>query len=414
MDWPWKKKAKPPVPSSTEPWTGDHADAAQIDFYVSGTEPIDRAQFLLLDQQVQGLVSAFFQMAKDAVATRNRHGLLKAWRFAQQHVASRAETNKLAFMSVPDHQRAMADQGAVFLKEAAALFSPKSLIMVNGQQVISTRHGGGLWYLGQMTLVVLNPVHKTREIQTESGGGKKVTVKKTVVTIDPGLFDDFIKLTPDGIVISNPDLGSDEFLVPWSQADTLIISTNATMLVDPVNSYIRPMFKGLAQSQWIPFGTITIKDRQSGNMLVTALMMHPDKFKDKLQTLIKKMKPHSVSPNRVDPVAPIDLEMFMGALPSGVREDIMDMMGMDGRAKQHRFKHTLGTRMFTFRGAEYADEDTMRAEIEKAMKAIIREVDPNIRRERLQALKDLAEKVKPFAGTLLKKVLDRVTSMKVK
>lgn len=414
MDWPWKKKAKPPVPTSTAAWAGDRAEAAQIDFYVTAAGAMDRSQFLLLDKEVQGLISAFFQMAKESATTKNRHGLLKAWRFAQQHVSSRAETNRMAFMTVPEHQRAMADQGVAFVKEATALFGSKSLITVNGQQVISTREGGGLWYLGQMTLVVFNPVPKTREIQTESGGGKKVTVKKTVVTIDPGLFDDFIKLTPDGVVISNPDLGTDEFLVPWSQADTLIISTNATMLVDPINSFIRPMFKGLAQSQWVPFGTVTIKDRQSGNLLVTALMMHPDKFKDKLQTLIKKMKPHAVSPNRVDPVAPVDLEQFMAAIPGNIREDIMDMMGMDGRAQRHRHKHALGTQVFTFRGVEYADEESMRAEIEKAVSAIVREPDPDIRRERLHALQELAEKVKPFAGKVLKKVLDRVTSMKVK
>lgn len=408
-------KKQAPLQSESSEWSGNFAEAAELEFYLSASSVLSREDLLSLPGDVQGLISGMYQMVREAVRAKNHRQLMSAFRFARGHVLSRAQQNRLAIMTVTEHQKAKQDERAAFYKEAHKLFDSKHFISHEGEQIISTRSGGGWWYLGQGLLVVFNPQQKTTEIKEKGSGGSTVVIKQTKLRVDTNLFDDFIQLTPDGVVIHNPSRGSDRYVVEWSQASSLIISTNASAYIDPVNRWIRPMFKGWAQSPWVPFGTLTIVDRQSGTTLVTALMGNPDAFRVKLQKLIKAMQPHAVSSERVDPVAPIDLQMMIGTFDGPIREEMQELL-QRARRKVGRVvlpppgKRERGATMYTFHG-EVLDDEAMKKSIEKALQEI-RAQHPELHPEKMQALKDLAAKMEPFAGEPLKSALRKIARMK--
>lgn len=408
-------KKTTPLQSESFEWSGNYAEAAELEFYLSESSVLNRADLLSLPGDVQGLISGMYQMVREAVRAKNHRQLMSAFRYARGHVLARAEQNRLAIMTVSEHQKAKLDERAAFYKEAHRLFESKHFMTVEGEQIISTRSGGGWWYLGQGLLVVFNPQEKTTEIKEKGHSGSTVVVKQTKLRIDKDLFDDFIQLTPEGVVIHNPSLGSDRYVVEWSQASSLIVTTNASAYIDPVNRWIRPMFKGWAQSPWVLFGTLKIVDRQSGKTLVTALMVYPDAFRVKLQKLIKAMQPHAVSSERVDPIAPIDLQMMIGTFDGPIREEMQALL-QRSRRKIGKVvlpppgKRERGATMYTFHG-EVLDDDAMKKSIEKALQEI-RSQHPELHLEKMQALKNLAAKMEPFAGEPLKSALRKIARMK--
>jgi hypothetical protein len=431
MGFPFSKKKKEPIPHETHPWSGERANARQLEIMISEIKsPISHQDLLVMPPEASAILGGFNEMVKEVVRTRDRAGLMRAFAFAHAQARDRARNNYLAFMTVEQRREAHAEQRVLFERELKTQFG-KEVTDINGEIGASTREGGLGWAVKQGFLVLLNPVDESIEIK-QKAAGKETVVKKTVFHIKPGLFDDWVAVTWQGIIISNPDSGQDLYTIEWSDTNSLVFSTNATFLVDPINSYIMPLRKAWAHRQFVPFGTFTIKDRQSGKTLVTAVMMRPDEFKRKIEKLRSKMLPAAI-PSKVDVkyMAPLEVEDFLRALPGSLHEEIRDLLVMDGRSAWRRFSHKVGinwkekltvadwqanpniSTLFVFQGKQYADEKAMAESIQNAMRNIVREVDPDTRRARMRALQEVARRMRPHVGKLMQNVIDRVLSVKV-
>lgn len=420
MVWLFRKKKRQEVPTESNPWAGDRADAEQLDVYLGKAGSVDQETFMSWQPDVQAIASTFRLMIKRAAEAGDRRGALEAWRYAQGHVANRLDANKQYFASKGAPARAAARQSDVFYTEAQRLFGANSFVTDHGKRFITTRVGGGIWALKQATLVLLNPVTQIEEVSKSQGigGGRRVvSVRKTYLHLDPGLFSDFIKLTPEGIVISNPDLGLDEYLLTWDLTGTIQITTNAAAWVDPINEYIRPLSKKTAQSPWVPMGTLTIKDRQSGQLLVTIVMLRPAEFREKLEKLIAKLKTSAVVTTDVKPEAPIDLWQCAGVLTGDDTELVRELLQ---NTRRRYATHVVaaprsavrGSTLITFQGKQLATVEELELAIQEALAKYKRE--PTRQHEFMRSLQELAKRMRPYVGKSSQKLLDQVINLKLK
>lgn len=437
----FKKKPEPPLELESHPWSGQRASARQLEYLLTTQEVITQRELLQMPPEVAVELSGFIEAIKQATESRDRRAVMSAFMRAHADAAARKQENFLAFMSSEQHASAIGDQKAAFNHAVRTIFGKEAVMLETNEGPVlgvSSRTGGLKWAFGQGWRVLINPQQVKTEV-SQTSKGQKSSVSSFAFRPDADLFDDYAILTWKGIGISNSSSGADFTWVEWPETNGLAISTNATFLADPINRWILPLNKKTALKQWVPSGTFTVTDRQSGKKIVTALMPWPQQFQHKFEDLRRKMIPVSVP--TIKPVgkqgkAPIEVTDYVGALPGSLGEEIMELLMGDGRSGWRKFSHILPkdgltwktrptladwkknprmTQLFVFRGKQYADEIQMAKSLEEALQDIkSRYPDLQAKQEKLSALKQIAAKMRPHVEPIVQKVIDRILRTEIK
>ena len=395
---------------------GRRADTVSLRFVndkIPATEQIDMRD---LPEDIRGLLDGFRTRISKGIDGKDIAIIVDAYTQAKELVINRTRTNEQAFMKTAGRNTLKDEQSAKFIKEATRLFGVKAFTEVKGKRVISTRTGGTWWYLRQALWVLLNPVSSetTATKQQMSGSTEtKVSVKKGNLRPKIELFDDYLHLTEDGIELLNPTKGSDLLFYPWANAERMLaLSSNASAYVDPINQYIRPLFKKTAQSPWVPLGALTIRNQQSGQMLVQVLMLHPNEFRVKVQELMGIMKQGAVS-DTVTPATPIRIRQYISTLSPDARKKMESILRVwNRRLYTSKWKTddngNAFSRIFAFRGKQFADIAPWLVSVKTAMEDAKNkwpELSPKERNELKKSLQQLAVKLEPFVQTKAEKAL---------
>jgi len=371
---------------------------------------MDDTEFRALPPEFQGLFRAFAQMTQEATANNDLDAVRSVWRKLKAHSAERDAMNKRALNATPEVGMALVEQIGTFEKGVSELFGEKYKSERDGRMIVSTRGGGFRWVISQGIRTLLTPTMSTKEVtkQTNRQGATYVVgAREHKIAIDPRLFDDMVQLHPDGIHIFNADSGQDETVIPWDQSRSLAFGTNASAYVDWINERIRPLFKGTAQSQWIPWGTFTIKDRQSGQILVTALLNHPAEFRKKLEKLRDKMVPVAIRVEKLEAKEPLNITDAVNCLPVYMREKAAELLGYDLEDQKwltgRHYAVKLGEYKAVFQGEAFNSWEACVVRIEEVMENIRTNHPEWLNAPKDEALfitflKSIAKRFEPFAG----------------
>jgi len=330
------RKKETPV-TEEHPHLGDRGSEAQIEFFVSREQEPDLARLRALSPETQGLLHGFYHTLGKAALKKNRRKTVDAWKQAIEHIKEIEFVNQQVFGSPSEFSHLVNEQKETFARVAAKIFGKEKIITISGEPAISSRTGGIRWAINQTLMVLASPQKKEiQQTQKLVAGSTRLSETRieTKIELDPKLFDDYIQATWQGIIIHNPDMGNDRLLIPWSETNTLAFESDAALLIDPINKIIRPLNKKWAQSSWQPFGILRIRDRGNGGILVNVLMVKPDDFAKKIETLKRQMIKTAVSTKELVAREPVFLKDFVMAIPPQIKEEVLGLIAEENSRRK--------------------------------------------------------------------------------